>query len=105
MTSEEQGRLVPVIWVGLDEVPIMFANQFVIQGGGGELLLTIGQLAPPMLLGTEDERRQQAEAISYVPIKPLCRISLTADRLGELIDVLSQHRDLSEGPQPTPRNQ
>lgn len=105
MMNEEEGRLVPVVWVGLDEVPIMLANQFVIQGGDSELLLTIGQLAPPMLLGSDDERRQQAEAISYVPIRPLCRVSLTAERLAELIDVLSQHRDLAEGPLGPPRNQ
>jgi hypothetical protein len=103
MANEELGRLVPVIWVGLDDVPIMFANQFVIQGAGSELTLTIGQLAPPMLLGSEDERRQQAEAISYIPVKPLSRVSLTTERLAELIDVLSQHQEQMQGPQSAPR--
>lgn len=96
MAGEEQDRLVPVVWAGLDDIPIMFANQFAIQGDGSELLLTVGQLVPPMLLGSDDERRQQAETISYVPIKTICRVSLTAERLDELIDVLTQHRDANK---------
>lgn len=86
-------RLVPVVWVGLDEAPILLANQFVMQGDNDEFVLTIGQLAPPVLLGSLDDRRQQAEAIAYVGVKPLARVSLTSERLRELIEVLTTHRD------------
>jgi hypothetical protein len=93
MVAEEPERQVPVVWVGLDEAPIQFANQFAMQGIENELILTIGQIAPPMLLGTDEERRQQIEALSYVPVKTVCRVSFTPERLGELIDVLTQHRN------------
>ncbi len=80
---------VPIVWVGVDELPVFFANQFVAQVERGEIFLTVGQLVPPAILGnTDEERRQQLESLSYVPIKPVARIAFTPDRLQELSSIL-----------------
>jgi hypothetical protein len=37
----------PIIWVGVEDVPILFANQMVIQHSAeNEFVLTFGQLTP-----------------------------------------------------------
>jgi hypothetical protein len=88
VTEEPQRVEVPVVWVGADEVPVYFANQFVAQVDRGECFLTIGQMLPPVLVGTLDERREQAENLQYVTIRPVARIAFTPDRLRELISIL-----------------
>ena len=92
MTDEPEqpdGVAVPIIWVGVDDVPVVFANQFVAQVDRGEVFLTVGQLVPPAIIGaSEEERRVQAENLQYVPVKPVARIAMTPTRLRELVSIL-----------------
>jgi hypothetical protein len=99
--DDTDGIQVPVVWVGLDELPVLFANQFVAQVERGEIFLTVGQLQPPPIVGaTEEERREQVENIAYVPVKPVARIAMAPSRLRELISILqitmSNHEAQSE---------
>ncbi len=88
MADEPETFTAQVAWIGADDVPVLFANQFVVQIDRGEVFVTIGQLVPPALLGTEEQRREQAAQIQYIPIKPVARIAMTPNRLTELISVL-----------------
>lgn len=83
-------------WEGLERTPIVFANQFVAQFNQDEFYLIVGQLAPPPLFGTQEERLQQAQRIEHVGVQPLARFGFTRARLDELIDVLIEIRDRSE---------
>jgi len=76
--------------VGAEELPVLFANQFVAQvGDTGEIFLTVGQVVPPAIIGqTEEERREQAENIQYVQVKPIARLAMTPEKLRELKTVL-----------------
>jgi len=79
---------VPLSWIGLDELPILFANQFIIQHQPNEFIFTVGQMAPPALLGPPEVVAEQAREITHIPVKPLARIGMTRHRLAELIAVL-----------------
>jgi len=90
--AEEPGFVqLPVVRVGLDEVPIHFVNDFVVQHDKGEFFLTVGQLQPPIVLGTPQERKEQAERLGYIPVKVVARFGLTRRRLEELIRVLQEN--------------
>jgi hypothetical protein len=82
------GVAVPVTWTGAEDMPVLFANHFVAQVDRGEVFLTAGQLTPPMLVGTQEERIEQAGMIQFLPIQTVARIGFTPDRLRELIQVL-----------------
>jgi hypothetical protein len=89
MTEEPDSIQVPIVWIGAEELPVLFANQFVAQVEHGEVFLTVGQMTPPVILGaTEEERRAQAENVQYVPIKPVARLGMTPAKLRDLISVL-----------------
>lgn len=89
MPSEPDSVEVPVVWIGVDDVPVAFANQFVAQVDRGEVFLTVGQMVPPAILGkTDEERRAQVENIQYVPVKPIARLAMTPSKLRELISIL-----------------
>lgn len=88
--EERSGQIpVPLVWVGAEELPVLFLNQFIAQVDRGEVFLTLGQVVPPPILGqSEEERRQQAESIEYVPVKPVVRLGFTPARLQEFIQIL-----------------
>lgn len=90
MAEDPEAISIPVVWVGGDETPILLVNQFLGQFQGNEMIITFGQFAPPALIGTEEERREQVRDISFIPVKVLARFALTRSRLEELIQVLQE---------------
>jgi len=83
-------RDIPLAWVGYDEVPIVYANQFIVQNQPeGSFLLGVGQVSPPPLSGSsEAEMIAQLESIEFIPIRPLLRAALTETTMRELAAVL-----------------
>ena len=91
MTDEVENLAVPIVYIGSDEVPTHYANNFIVQHQQNEFFLTIGTLTPPILVGSPDEVREQAKQISYVPVRVQARIAMTRDRVAELIKVLTDN--------------
>jgi hypothetical protein len=93
--SEQSGEdfvQVPIVWVGIEDVPVYAVNQIVVQhSGANEFVVTFGELTPPIALGTEEQRREQLRMTSFVPIRPVARVGLNRQRLQELITVLQQN--------------
>ena len=82
----------PVRYVGANDVPILLANQFLIQADehGGGFILSVGQLAPPILMGSIEQRRAQAGEIEFVPIRIIGRYSLARERAQALAGLLTR---------------
>ena len=82
-------------WVGLEETPIEFANQMVVQHIQNEFVLSFGHMTPPPFL--EPPTKEQVEGIDFVPIKPIVRLGMTPQRLLEVISALqSNYRKYQE---------
>jgi len=82
---------VPIVWVGAEELPLLFVNQFLGVVQPGEIFIHFGALVPPAITGeTDEERKAQAEAIQFVQVKPVARLAMTPARLQELIEILQQ---------------
>jgi hypothetical protein len=90
MTAEEPIQ-VPVVFDGAEDVPIQFANQFVVLHQDEEFILVVGQFSQPILLGSAEERQAQARQLSYLPVKVVARLGLTRHRLVELIQALQEN--------------
>lgn len=89
--GQPQPVQLPLIWIGLDDAPIELANVFQVQvSAQGELLLNVGQAAPPALVGTPEERAAQLQKLGFVQSRTLARLALTPHRVRELINVLQQ---------------
>ena len=89
---EQLDRLaVRIAWVGVEDVPIVFANQIIGQvDDKGEAIITFGQATPPVLLGTPEEQREQAGNIQFVQVRPVARLNLSRARLEELATVIQK---------------
>ena len=87
----EGGVSVPLVWVGAEDLPVHFVNQFLGLVQPNEIFLMLGSLVPPPIIGeTLEERKGQAESVPFVAVKPIARVGMTPDRLKELIGVLQQ---------------
>jgi flagellar motor switch/type III secretory pathway protein FliN len=98
--TEPEFMPLPLVYVGIDDVPILYANQFIVQHQQDEFIISVGQVSPPVLLGDEAEQREQAARLSYVPVRVVARLGLTRQRLAELITVLEtnlEHFDAEKG--------
>lgn len=89
--EELEARQIPIVWVGVDDLPVPLVNQLIGLVQPNEVFLTFGTLVPPAIMAeTLEERRAQAEAIPFVQVKPVARLGLTPDRLREFIAILQQ---------------
>lgn len=79
-----------LVWGDVDSLPVLAANQFIIQvaqetvQGSPTVLLTLGYVAPPVLLGTPEQQREAAAAVEQLTIRPVARFTVPAERMLEL---------------------
>jgi hypothetical protein len=91
-TSEPPDEVeLPIVWIDVEEQPLPFANQFASQFQGNEMFLTFGRITPPIIIGPDDVRRQQIEALQFVQVIPVARVAMTVDRMRQLVDVLQRN--------------
>jgi hypothetical protein len=57
------------------------------------VILTIGHASAPVLIGTDEQKREAAERIRQVEVQPLARISLSVGRLKEWATLLQTTAD------------
>jgi hypothetical protein len=88
MASSLQDMTLKLEWVDFDEVPILFANHFLVQHQPNEFVVSIGQVTGPPVFGTPDQINDQLRQTESVPINTLARVGLTRHRAAELISVL-----------------
>ena len=89
------GVPIKVAFVGADDAEIRYANQFVVQLAEREIILLVAQLAPPLLMGTEEEQLSQAKELGVVPIKVLARFGFNLERAEQLRDLLDRQIKLA----------
>ena len=89
--EQPEGIALPVVYTSVDDAPIVYANQFAIQFNEDEFFLTVGQLQPPLLLGTPEEQKEQASRLTHVPVRVLLRVGLTRGRMAALAQLLADH--------------
>lgn len=82
---------VPLVWEGLEEEPVYAVNQFISQFQDDLFVVSFGLVTPPPLLGTPEQRHEQASRLGFVPISAIARLAFTEERLEHLISVLSEN--------------
>ena len=81
-------------WSAAYGEPIRPVNQFVAQAGPHEHILTLGFIAPPIILDPDDQER--VKAMKSIPVDVVARILLTPAGMRQLANVLSENIAQSE---------
>jgi hypothetical protein len=90
-SSDEESIHLPYVVTGLEDTPILFVNWATIRHDGAEFILTLGQVSPPVLLGTPEEQSQQAKLVGAVPIRVVGRFGIPANRMVEIVRTLGEN--------------
>jgi hypothetical protein len=85
----EQVLSVPLVWIGPEEVPIQFANQFLVQVNEEEVIITVGQVSPPIVLGTAEQQMEAMQAVEVVPVRVASRIAMTGNTFRKLLRAMT----------------
>jgi len=99
MTEGPTEIQISLIWPDVEDLPVLRSNQFLGQLGQGpdgspeEFVLTLGYVAPPVMLGTPQQQEATFAAMGALSVKALSRVSMSRARLGELIEVLQVSAD------------
>ena len=98
MEGEPEHIQLPLVWVGVDEVPILFANALIAQFEQdlGAHLLTIGQITVPPVTGTPEEVAEQVAELEFVSVRAIARLAFTPEKLQEVITTLQANVDQRE---------
>jgi hypothetical protein len=85
-------REIPTVWTLPPEgLPILYANQLISQIDNGGFILSFGQAQPPVIVGTPEEQKAQAEAVESVERRTVARIGLTRNVLELMIKALNEN--------------
>jgi hypothetical protein len=79
----------PIVFLDAEEHIYEQANVFVLTSTLDGVHLTVGQIQPPILLGSSDEQQAQVKQLSYVGVKVLAKLVMTPLRLAELRDAIN----------------
>ena len=91
--TEEEAIALPFFFIGTEDVPIQLSNLQVVQHVEQEFIITFAQFAPPLVLGTPEEQREQVKAKPYLPVKTLARLAMSPERVLSLIKALQENYD------------
>ena len=88
----------PLKWVDEDNLHTLAANQFVLTTGTpwDEVILAVGQVSPPVLIGTHEEQLTQVEELDFLPVRMLARFSIPISVAKGLRDLLNRNYPLDE---------
>ncbi|MBC8438080.1 MAG: hypothetical protein H8D87_00130 [Deltaproteobacteria bacterium] len=80
-------KAIRIIWGSAEDLPALYANNlYISHGGENEFHLFFGHLTPPITHGlTEDEMPDNVE------IKPVAKIVVTPEMMGEFLQVLNDN--------------
>ncbi len=78
---------IPLVWK-FGDTSTVHATQFILQKDGDLYYLTVGQVAPPVFLGTPEEQHEQAKALGAVPVTVLGRFVVSSKHMKQLRDLI-----------------
>ena len=86
---------------------MLAASQFVVQSlanpdePGSGVLLTVGYVAPPLILGTPEEQQTALAALDHVNVRPIARFAFSIGKAAELAQIIQDvvHRMEAGGQQ------
>jgi hypothetical protein len=78
---------IPIHW-NSEGMPVVFANQMLVNMDEHEVHLHFYEIAPPVIYGSDEQRQKQIESLSSVTARGVVRVILSKDRLPAVIEAL-----------------
>jgi len=89
--DEPAGREVPMVWVGLEDQPVLAANNMIVQFQDDMFTVAFGFANAPVIMGTKAQIERQILAIDAVRVNPVVRMAMTEPVLEKTIKALQSN--------------
>ena len=99
MTKEKPKVQVPIEWHVSENVDSKYATHLVIQHSEHEFIVNFFEMRLPLILGNQDQVREQWQNIKSVRAECVARIIVAPDRMQEFINVMQADLDKYVGKQ------
>ena len=83
---------IPFLFIGTEDVPIVFSNLQLVQHEEQEFVITFGQYTAPLLSPSADAE-EVARRAPHVAVRAVARIGMTAHRFERLVEMLQSNLD------------
>lgn len=99
--EQEKARIyrLPVEWHYPEDLATGYSTNFIVQHREHEFYLSFFDVPPPLLLGTDEERKEQAQRLGSVRATAVARVIVAAERIPEFIRVLQENYDMYQAKQ------
>ena len=85
----------PIEWRISPDISSRYVNHCLIQWGEHECKISLFELEPPLIVGTEEQKREQAKKLTSITANCVGRIILARDFVPKLITILQQTSEKS----------
>jgi hypothetical protein len=85
--AEKEPRHVPINWKP-EGMPVVFANQMLVNAGDHEVHLHFFEVSPPLIFGTDEQKKEQIESLTSVDARGVVRVVVSKERLPAIIEAL-----------------
>lgn len=89
--EEAKAYRLPIEWYYPDDLRTGHATNFIVQHTKHEFYLSFFDFPPPILLGTDEEKKEELESLDSVRATAVARVAISTGRLQELIDTLQDN--------------
>ena len=87
---------IPLKWIDDEHLQVPAVNQAILTAQeSGEMVLTLGYVRPPILVGTPEQQLKQAQEVEFVPVQVVTRVAMTRRTTESLAEQLTAvlHQD------------
>ena len=91
MSENEQGIAVPLELYYPENMMSRYANHLIVQHTEHAFVLSFFEVRPPILLGSPEERKEEALQIKSVKAECVARVVVSAERMSDFVQVLQDN--------------
>lgn len=89
--TEQERIALRLTFVDPEELPLIYVNQLAIQHQEEEFILVAGVFTPPLLLGSREEKIEQARQLTEARVRVLTRLVMNRETAGRLVKALQEN--------------
>jgi hypothetical protein len=81
----------PIVWNVPEGLPLRYATNIVVQHTREEFVLSFFEIAPPLVVGPDEDRQRQLENLGQVRADCIARLVVSPTRYKEFLGVMNEN--------------
>lgn len=87
--NEGTAITLPIEWVVDENTPSGYVTNLVVQHTEHEFIISFFELKPPVLLGSPEEKQEQAERLGNLKARCVAQVTIPASRMPQVLEAIN----------------